>query len=154
MAKYSGNFETVANLFYRGRDVESLIEFTRRLAFSYAVGNSHSHLKKRSLIYPDGRVPKISPAYDLVSVIAYEYLGINVAPALRLANRARYADVSIDAFERMGKKVSAPIDLRDVVRDTVRRMRSNIDSFEEDLRQTGRVDEVREHFSAMELRLG
>jgi hypothetical protein len=61
--KYDGNFETVASLIYRGRDTESLVEFTRRLTFSVLISNADYHLKNWSLIYPDGRIPRLSPAY-------------------------------------------------------------------------------------------
>lgn len=69
--KYKGNFETVASLIYRGRDTESLLEFVRRLTFSVLISNGDYHLKNWSLIYPDGRVPRLAPAYDLVSTAHY-----------------------------------------------------------------------------------
>ena len=72
--KYNGNFETVASLIYRGRDKESLLEFTRRLTFSVLISNGDYHLKNWSLIYRDGRVPTLAPAYDLVST-AYYFTG-------------------------------------------------------------------------------
>jgi serine/threonine-protein kinase HipA len=46
-------------------------EFMRRLIFSAAIGNADMHLKNWTLLYPDGRTPQLSPAYDLVSTIAY-----------------------------------------------------------------------------------
>lgn len=69
--KYQGNFETVARLIYRGRGTDSLLEFTRRLAFSILISNGDYHLKNWSLIYRDGRVPSLAPAYDLVSTAHY-----------------------------------------------------------------------------------
>lgn len=70
-AKYTGSFETVGALIYRNRDVDSLREFVRRLTFNVLIGNGDAHLKNWSLIYPDGRVPTLSPAYDLVSTAPY-----------------------------------------------------------------------------------
>lgn len=70
-AKYTGSFETVGALIYRNRDVDSLREFVRRLTFNALIGNGDAHLKNWSLIYPDGRVPTLSPAYDLVSTAPY-----------------------------------------------------------------------------------
>ncbi|MBN7496729.1 type II toxin-antitoxin system HipA family toxin [Mycobacteroides abscessus] len=70
-AKYCGSFETVAALLYRGYDRESLHEFVRRLTFNLLIGNGDAHLKNWSLIYPNKRVPAISPAYDLVSTGPY-----------------------------------------------------------------------------------
>jgi serine/threonine-protein kinase HipA len=51
--------------------LEAVQEFVRRIAFSAAIGNADMHLKNWALLYPDGRTPKLSPAYDLVSTIAY-----------------------------------------------------------------------------------
>lgn len=118
-SKYSGNIESVAAIFYRGHDDESLIEFTRRAAFNLFVGNSDAHLKNWSLIYPDGRRPKISPAYDLVSVVGYSHQRIELQPALRFANRHSY-DVRPHQFTRLARKIGASQDLEDVAVDTVR----------------------------------
>jgi serine/threonine-protein kinase HipA len=70
-AKYQGSFETLAALLYRGRDLASLLEFTRRLAFNLLISNGDAHLKNWSLIYRDGRIPKLAPAYDLVATSVY-----------------------------------------------------------------------------------
>jgi serine/threonine-protein kinase HipA len=51
--------------------LEAVQEFVRRIIFSAAIGNADMHLKNWTLLYPDGRTPKLSPAYDLVSTIAY-----------------------------------------------------------------------------------
>ena len=69
--KYTGSFETVGALIYRNRDLDSLREFVRRLTFNVLIGNGDAHLKNWSLIYLDGRVPTLSPAYDLVSTAPY-----------------------------------------------------------------------------------
>lgn len=50
--KYQGNYETVAALVYRGRDISGLREFARRLAFTVLISNGDAHLKNWSLIYP------------------------------------------------------------------------------------------------------
>jgi serine/threonine-protein kinase HipA len=52
-------------------NIEDVREFIRRLIFSAAVGNTDMHLKNWTLVYPDGRHPRLSPAYDFVSVISY-----------------------------------------------------------------------------------
>jgi len=51
--------------------VEAVREFVRRLVFNAAIGNADMHLKNWTLLYPDGRTPRLSPAYDFVSTIAY-----------------------------------------------------------------------------------
>lgn len=49
----------------------SIVEFVRRLTYSVLIGNGDMHLKNWSLMYPDGRHPVLSPAYDLVSTVPY-----------------------------------------------------------------------------------
>lgn len=51
--------------------MEDVREFVRRIVFSAAIGNADMHLKNWTLLYADGRTPKLSPAYDFVSTIAY-----------------------------------------------------------------------------------
>lgn len=46
-------------------------EFVRRVVFSIVIGNADMHLKNWSLLYPDGRKPVLSPAYDFVSTTPY-----------------------------------------------------------------------------------
>ena len=74
-------------------------EFVRRLVFSVLIGNGDMHLKNWSLLYPDGRTPLLSPAYDFVSTVPYipgdslalsfggakslDGIGIDPAPAIR-----------------------------------------------------------------------
>jgi len=62
-----------------GRDTP---EFLRRIAFMILSGNADAHVKNWSLTYPDGRRPRLAPAYDLVATIAYP--GVGAGLALRL----------------------------------------------------------------------
>jgi serine/threonine-protein kinase HipA len=52
-----------------GRD--DLLEFLRRVLFLLLCGNTDAHLKNWSLVYPDGRSARLSPAYDFVCVRQY-----------------------------------------------------------------------------------
>lgn len=52
-------------------DERSVTEFVRRLTYCVLIGNGDMHLKNWSLIYPDKRRPTLSPAYDLLSTVAY-----------------------------------------------------------------------------------
>lgn len=49
----------------------AVIDFMRRLTFSIMIGNADMHLKNWSLLYPDGRQPKLAPAYDYVCTLPY-----------------------------------------------------------------------------------
>jgi serine/threonine-protein kinase HipA len=72
------------DLKYRGVSLEQLArfvgdlcgaedrdEFLRRILFLLLSGNTDGHLKNWSLVYPDGRHARLSPAYDLVCVRQY-----------------------------------------------------------------------------------
>jgi len=48
--------------------------YMRRLAFMVLSGNADAHLENWSLLYPDGVIPRLAPAYDLVSTVVYPSL--------------------------------------------------------------------------------
>lgn len=50
------------------RDVD---EYVRRLVAAVVMGNTDAHLKNWTLRYPDGRSPRLAPAYDLLCVTGY-----------------------------------------------------------------------------------
>lgn len=50
---------------------DATTDFLRRLVFSVLIGNGDMHLKNWALLYPDGRVPTLAPAYDCVSTLPY-----------------------------------------------------------------------------------
>lgn len=105
--KYTGTFETLAALIYRQYDVDSLLEFSRRLAFNYVIGNGDAHLKNWSLIYTDPRRPVLSPAYDLVATAIYRPVGRPEDLGLKFAKSKSFKSVRLDNFERLERKVNA-----------------------------------------------
>ena len=70
-------------------------EFSRRLMYAALVGNGDLHLKNWSLIYPDGRTPELSPAYDLLNTMVHIP---NDDMALRLGSATRWRDLTLDDF--------------------------------------------------------
>ena len=120
--KYIGNFETVANLIYRGRDKESLLEFTRRLTFSVLISNGDYHLKNWSLIYRDGRVPTLAPAYDLVSTAHY-FIGERIEDlGLKFGGFRDFHRVNLRTFRRLQERLGArDVDLAECAAETVER---------------------------------
>ena len=126
--KYRGNFETVAALFYRGRDTASLQEFARRLAFCSLVGNGDAHLKNWSFLYENPRKPSISPAYDLVSTAPYRAATDPEDLGLRFGGSKRFERVSRDSFLALERRLGAVAHLDDVVADFVARV--NLDWLE------------------------
>lgn len=98
----SYNYETLANLIYSLAGHAGLAAFVRQLVFIVIAGNGDAHHKNWSLLYPDGIRAELSPAYDLVSTIAYT---ANDTLALNLAKSKRWEDVSRESFNRLARKV-------------------------------------------------
>ena len=92
-------------------------EVIRRLAFNVVIGNGDAHLKNWSLIYPDGIVARLSPAYDLVATVTYipaDKLG------LKLSRENRFDQIQIQHFERLADHVGVSRDrVVGVVRSTI-----------------------------------
>lgn len=110
-AKYEGNYETVAGLVYRSRDVDSLREFARRLIFTVLISNGDAHLKNWSLIYTNPRIPTLSPAYDLVST--RHYMGGEEALALKFAGTRRFESVRLAGLEQLERRLNVAAGLAD-----------------------------------------
>lgn len=129
--KYSGSFDTVAALVLRRRDMSSYLEFVRRLFFSYAIGNGDMHLKNVSLLYPDGRRPVLSPAYDLVCTAPYldnEDLG------LRFGRSKRFSTVTPRSFDTLAERVGVPAETtRNAVQGVAQRLSTAWDAVERDM---------------------
>lgn len=103
--KYTGNYETVAALVYRGRDISALQDFARRLAFAILVSNGDAHLKNWSLIYPDRRIPKLAPAYDLVCTAFY--MGDGEQLGLKFGGTRRFDRIGLGTFGRLERRLRA-----------------------------------------------
>lgn len=97
-------------------------EFIRRLVFSTLIGNGDMHLKNWSLIYPDRRSAALSPAYDLVSTIAY-IKGEDTA-ALNFSRTKKMAELNTDELRHLAAKALLPEKLViDTAAETVQRFR-------------------------------
>jgi serine/threonine-protein kinase HipA len=72
------SYENIAYVLWTETGEEGLTEFVSRLVFTVLIGNADMHVKNCSLIYPDGRHPKLSPAYDLVPTILFMPSDINL----------------------------------------------------------------------------
>jgi serine/threonine-protein kinase HipA len=101
--KYKGaNYENIGRLLYDLDGERALGEFVRRLVFNVLIGNADAHLKNWSLVYPDGQRALLSPAYDLVAVVAFLR---NQTLALNLAGSKRFEDVSWESFRKFARKL-------------------------------------------------
>lgn len=83
---------------------EDFIEYIRRLVFTVLIGNGDMHLKNWSLLYKDGRNPRLSPAYDFVPTIVYM---VNDDLGLRLGGSREFKEVTEKSFEKLAAKSAA-----------------------------------------------
>jgi serine/threonine-protein kinase HipA len=115
---------------------KAVIEFIRRIVFSMLIGNGDMHLKNWSLIYRNGQVPELSPAYDFVSTVPYlpkDKL------ALSFGGSKEMGSISSDRIRRFADKtVLAPGPLWRSVKET-------IDEIAETWRDYGRSDILPHH---------
>lgn len=101
---------------WRTMGMQETEEFIRRLVFSIAIGNADMHLKNWSVIYPDGKSPRLAPAYDYLSTVVYIP---NDKLALTIARTKEWEDVNHDLLERFARRAGVP---RGVVLNAARDM--------------------------------
>ena len=119
--KYSGSFETIGALIYRGHNTTDLREFARRIAFNALIGNGDAHLKNWSLIYRNPYAPTLAPAYDLVATFLYRpSIEGPEDMALRFGRNKRFSGVSLSSFIELEKKLNTKADLADVANDVAK----------------------------------
>jgi serine/threonine-protein kinase HipA len=98
-----------------------LQEFARRLTFTVLISNGDAHLKNWSLIYPDRRIPRLAPAYDLVSTAFY--LGDGEQLGLKFGGTRRFGRITVSTFDRLENRLGAsPANLADCVAQLVARV--------------------------------
>jgi serine/threonine-protein kinase HipA len=83
-------------------------EFIRRLVFHVLIGNADAHVKNWSLIYPDGRTPRLAPAYDLVGTVGY-IPGDRLALSIDGVTDFRRVDLAL--IERFAERAGLPVRL-------------------------------------------
>ncbi len=94
-------------------------EFVRRLVFSVVIGNADMHLKNWSLLYPNGRTPVVSPAYDFVATLPY-IPGDTLA--LSFGGTKSLDSITLDQVRRFTDTARLPMKpVWDIVRETVER---------------------------------
>jgi serine/threonine-protein kinase HipA len=100
---------------------QDLEEYVRRLVFMIGIGNGDMHAKNWALIYPDGRNPRLAPAYDFVAT--RRYLPDDTC-ALNLGGTKAWGEMDLARFERLADRARLSRSLvTKVVRETVQRMR-------------------------------
>jgi serine/threonine-protein kinase HipA len=111
------SYANIAAVLWAETGEEGTYEFLRRLVFSVLIGNADMHLKNWSLLYPDGRKPILSPAYDFVST--FPYIPGNTL-ALSFGKIKSLEGVTVDQVRRFADNARLPMKpVMDIVRDTV-----------------------------------
>ncbi|MBI4877572.1 MAG: HipA domain-containing protein [Acidobacteria bacterium] len=118
--KYKGRgYANVASVLWAETGEAGTYEFVRRLVFSVLIGNGDMHLKNWSLLYPDGRTPALSPAYDFVATLPYLP---NDSLALTFGRSRSLSGITLDQVRRFTDTAHLPMNpVWEVVRETVER---------------------------------
>lgn len=112
------SFANIAAVLWAEAGEESTFEFVRRLAFSTLIGNADMHLKNWSLIYPDGRTPVVSPAYDFVATLPYL---ADDKHALSFGGSKSLSEISTEQIRRFVDTARLPASpVAEIIRDTAR----------------------------------
>ena len=85
------------------RDVRKVVV---RVVFSALCGNTDGHLKNWSLLYPDGRHPVLSPAYDVIASVLY-VPPLDDRMALSIGGTRHFERVRLESFEPLAEVVGA-----------------------------------------------
>lgn len=99
------SFRDIAEVIWVETGEVGITEFVRRLVFNALIGNADMHIKNWSLLYPDRRVPVLSPGYDFVSTIAYIP---DDNGALRVGRSKRRDEFSRDELAYLAGKARLP----------------------------------------------
>jgi serine/threonine-protein kinase HipA len=115
----SRSYANIAAVLWAETGDPGTYEFLRRLVFSVLIGNADMHLKNWSLLYPDGRKPVLSPAYDFVSTVPYI---TDDKLALSFGGSRALDEITLDQVRRFTDTAGLPMKPAwDIVRETVDR---------------------------------
>ena len=113
------SYANIAAVLWAETAAEGTYEFVRRVIFSVLIGNGDMPLKNWSLLYPDGRLPALSPAYDFVSTLPYIP---EDTLALSFGGTKSLDAITLDQVRRFTDTARLPLKpVWDVVRETIER---------------------------------
>lgn len=113
------NYEMIGRtlLLYAG-GLPDVKEMARRLVLNVLMGNGDAHIKNWSLIYDNPLRPRLAPAYDLVSTVAYTSHDISVA--LNMAGAKLFEVITLDTFATLFARIGLVDRVREDVIEEVR----------------------------------
>lgn len=104
--KYEGvNYEIIGGVIYRysAQPLADIQQMARRLLANILLGNGDAHLKNWSMIYPDKIGAVLSPAYDIVSTMAYMHGECEVA--FSMGREKNWYKLNMTHFELWTKRI-------------------------------------------------
>lgn len=95
------NFETVASVMGAlcGHDSVGLV--VDRIILNILIGNGDAHLKNWSIVYPDGRLPALSPLYDVVPTVLYIP---DIGTGLNLNSSQSFEAIRLRSFDKLFRR--------------------------------------------------
>lgn len=113
------NYEMIGRtlLQYAG-GFSDLKEMARRLIFNVLMGNGDAHVKNWSLIYDNPLRPRLAPAYDLVSTVAYTTHDTSVA--LNMGGAKLFRAITLDTFATLFRRIGIADQVHEEAMDEVR----------------------------------
>ena len=107
--KYTtANYEQIGKVIYRysGDGLADAQQFARRLLVNILLANGDAHLKNWSFLYRDQIIPRLSPAYDIVTTSVY--IDGENKYALNLGKTKEWHTVTLNHFEVWAIKSGIP----------------------------------------------
>lgn len=143
------NYESIARVLFALAPAD-IDEMVRRLVFQIVAGNGDAHAKNWSLIYPDGRRARLSPAYDLMNTTAF------VQPddlALNLGGTRDFNSLNRERFRRFARHTG--IDEGHVVSLVDEQVQATVDAWQSQQSELGMpshvADEINRRLRALPL---
>ncbi|WJK41250.1 type II toxin-antitoxin system HipA family toxin [Solwaraspora sp. WMMA2056] len=100
------NFETVASLIGALCGPDAIFDVVDRIVLNVVIGNGDAHLKNWALTYPNGVLPALSPAYDIVPTVLYIE---NDDLGLKLDGSREFGSVTPASFDRMANRTEIEV---------------------------------------------
>jgi len=99
------SYVNIASVIAKESGDDDVREFIRRLTFNTLIGNADMHLKNWSLMYPNRRDARLSPAYDFVSTIPYIP---DEEAALKFSRTNRFDQFTADELTHLAARARLP----------------------------------------------
>jgi len=113
------SYRNIANVLAAETPQDDIAEFVRRIVFNALIGNADMHAKNWSLIYPERRGARLSPAYDFISTIPYLN---DTKSALTVGRTKKMYEFSLAELDYLASKARLPEKLvRNMAKETVAR---------------------------------